>query len=144
MDMHEAARLLNCDEDIPGNGDLYRRMAESGLVAIYGLSDDLIEVRGACHAEISALMGNFREDDRQDLRFTSKGLVADYDPDTVPATPTLFRQVDVSFCPPSDFWWTFETDLPHATFVTRSHGEPFSRGIVFSLSDIPGASANDR
>jgi len=144
MDMHEAARLLNCDEDIPGDKDIYRRMADAGLVAIYGLSDDLIEVRGAHHAEISALMGNFREGDRQDLRFTSRGLVEDYDPDTGAEPPPGSRQIDVAFCPSVEFWWTFETDLPHATFITKLDDKPFSRGIVFSLSDIPRASANER
>ena len=89
-------------------------------------------------------MGNFRENDRQDLRFTSHGLVEDYDPDTGAAPPPSSRQIDVAFCPSVEFWWTFETDLPHSTFITKLDDKPFSRGIVFSLSDIPGASANDR
>lgn len=32
--------------------------------------------------------------------------------------------------------WTYETDIPHETFVIYNDGEPYCRGIVFSVDDV--------
>lgn len=31
--------------------------------------------------------------------------------------------------------WTYETDIPHETFMVYMDGEPYCRGIVFSIDD---------
>ena len=38
-----------------------------------------------------------------------------------------------------DLPWILKTDIPHEAFVIMEDGEPFSRGIVFSLSSLPPA-----
>lgn len=32
--------------------------------------------------------------------------------------------------------WTYETDIPHETFMIYEDGEPYCRGIVFKLEDV--------
>ena len=35
--------------------------------------------------------------------------------------------------------WILKTDIPHESFMIVEEGEPFSRGIVFSLSSLTPA-----
>jgi hypothetical protein len=128
-------------------------MRAHGLVCVYGLSDDLIEVVGASEAEIDAWQGEFREGETQDLRFLPDGLVDDHSPidmgdDVGTADETVVNQpapegarsVHVDYGV-DELFWSFRTDIPHATFTTTLHGVPFCRGIVFALADVAAPSA---
>jgi hypothetical protein len=35
-----------------------------------------------------------------------------------------------------DTSWSYETDIPHATFDVLEDGEVYCRGIVFALADL--------
>jgi hypothetical protein len=32
--------------------------------------------------------------------------------------------------------WSYETEIPHETFMIYEGGEPYCRGIVFSIDDV--------
>lgn len=32
--------------------------------------------------------------------------------------------------------WTYETEIPHESFMIYVGGEPYCRGIVFSIADV--------
>ena len=32
--------------------------------------------------------------------------------------------------------WCYKTDIPHETFMIYDDGEPYCRGIVFSIEDL--------
>lgn len=106
----------------------------SGLVVIFGASDDLVEFRGAINDEIGAYYGT-----------------------TFYLTPTgpldKHADCDCAFCgyekarsaalkikavwgQPCEPTWTFETKAPHTTFEISDEGEHFCRGIVLHVDDI--------
>lgn len=105
-----------------------------GLVVVFGASDDLMEFRGAIHDEISASDGT-------EACLTSAGLVEnDCDNDDCPH----FKRAKKAATKIRAVWhddgghsWTFETDIPHATFEIVEDGSPYCRGIVFALRDLP-------
>lgn len=35
--------------------------------------------------------------------------------------------------------WSYELPIPHESFVIVEDGEPFCRGIIFDIADLPGA-----
>lgn len=143
----EVALLLDGQVDTrPADKEVCALLKSLGFVVVFGLSDDLIEIRGTSDTEIDGWQGQFREGERQDLRFTADGLVDDhtppYDEETgdyadLPATPAPAGAaiVDVRFCK-DGLTWVFETEVPHASFTTTLHGTPFCRGIVLDLANL--------
>jgi hypothetical protein len=143
----EVAMLLDGQEDRrAADKDVDTLLKSLGFVVVFGLSDDLIEIRGVSDVEIDGWQGQFRVGDRQDLRFTPEGLVDDHtalfdeekgdfvDMPEAPPPPGA-AIVDVRFGK-DDLFWVFETEAPHATFVTTLHGNPFCRGIVLDLANL--------
>jgi hypothetical protein len=129
----ELANMLNNREyrhEVPD--DMGRIAAENGLVIVFGASDDLCEFRGAINDEFGAWEGaivplnkdgivtNECDDDRCPYYAKKKGQTA---------------KIHAKWCD-GDIAWTFETDIPHATFDIIEDGEVFCRGIVFSLDDV--------
>ena len=109
---------------------------ESGLVVVFGQSDDLMEFRGAIEDELGAWDGTT-------AYLTNSGL--------------LTNKCDCGCCPyakaerlnaatieaiwhdngsPDGYTWTFETDIHHETFTIMEDGEFYCRGIVFALADV--------
>jgi hypothetical protein len=111
-----------------------KQLKEAGLVAIFGASDDLVEIRGADNNELGAFEG-------LTFYFTRAGLLVNEceEGDDCPyfaklektATPIEAKWGD------GEFSWRFETAIPHQKFVIYEDGEPFCEGIVFALSDVP-------
>ena len=128
------------------HGDLLmQRAKEAGLVVAYGFSDDLLEFDGAIYDEkgcyggtavlidTEGLLPSFeaaREDEEDCRRYFERKLNA--------------REIEAIWRhSPSDELddppWILKTDIPHESFMIVEEGEPFSRGIVFSLSSITPA-----
>ena len=127
------------------HGDLLmQRAKEAGLVIAYGYSDDLLEFDGAIYDEAGApdtvvlidtegLLPSFeaaREDEEDCRRYFERKLNA--------------REIEAIWRHrPSgemdDPPWILKTDIPHESFMIVEEGEPFSRGIVFSLSSLTPA-----
>ena len=124
--------------------DLMKLAKGSGLVVAYGFSDDLLEFDGAIYDEAGApdtvvlidtegLLPSFeaaREDEEDCRRYFERKLNA--------------REIEAIWRHrPSgemdDPPWIIKTDIPHESFMIVEEGEPFSRGIVFSLSSITPA-----
>lgn len=106
--------------------------SESGLVVVFGASDDLAEIRGAIYEEVGVYDG---------------GVIAFLDGDL------LQKKCDNDDCPHEEdmlekakivkaLWcdakipWTYETEIPHETFDIMEEGIVFCRGIVFDVKDI--------
>jgi len=107
----------------------------AGLVVAFGYSDDNLELRGAVNEEIGAWQG-------QRVHFTKAGLlVNDCDNDDCPH----FEKMKGAASTLEIVWseggdgpcWTFETAIPHETFDISDDDEPYCRGIVFALADVP-------
>lgn len=114
--------------------DESRKAAEHGLVVVYGASDDLIEFEGAISDEQGA-------SDKSLHYLSGDGLLrSECDEDECP----YFERMKESAKTVQALWdrdgfsWTYETDIPHASFVVLEDREKYCRGIVFSLSDLSG------
>lgn len=110
----------------------------SGLVVIFGYSDDNIELEGAIRDEIGLYGGG-------ELKIHSTGVLQGHQ-----------RHCECDFCGYQEkaskcatikaIWgdsidkqyaWRFETKIPHATFEIFEDGELWAQGIVISVDDLP-------
>lgn len=122
MTKEEAANLLNgCEYRSEGSPELFSTMAESGLVAVFGASDDLMEFRGAIDDEAGVWDGSTVGISMQGPSPVGTN-VGD------PTTITAWFERD-------GYSWTYETDRPHVCFDVLEDGVPYCKGIVISLSD---------
>jgi len=134
MNAKEAAQQLDGSEyRREGSSELFAAMKAAGLVAVFGASDDLMEMRGAVEEEVGAWKGVV-------VYITPAGLLEnDCESDECPhfaklqmaATPIRAKWDDGGFS------WRYETQIPCERFVVKEDGEPYCEGIVFALADVP-------
>jgi hypothetical protein len=108
---------------------------EAGLVVLFGASDDLAEFVGAIEDEEGAYDGGsgtelylvdgkvFKEPDCQ-CEWAEAAKVG-----------ALSRGQKI-LARYGQEGWTYETEIPHATFNVMEDGELYCRGIVFALSSV--------
>lgn len=100
---------------------------ENGFVIVYGASDDLMEFEGAIYDEIGCFDGG--------SAWIGKGGQVSDAPIGVSG-----KEIEAIWCERSGgeeiITWTYETDIPHETFMIYEDGEPYCRGIVFSIDDV--------
>lgn len=134
MDVKEAAAKLDGSEyREEGSRELFAAMKAAGLVAVFGASDDLMEFRGAEDDEIGAYNGG-------KAYFTGKGLLRnECEDDDCPYHAKARKAAAVvnAVWDEDGLSWSYRTEIPHETFTVYEDGEPYCRGIVFALSDIP-------
>lgn len=102
----------------------------SGLVVVFGASDDLMEWRGVIHDEIGG---------PGTAHLTSAGLLTnDCDNYECPhfelqkkAAATIHAVFDRD-----GYSWVYDTEIQHATFDIMEDGETYCRGIVFALASV--------
>lgn len=105
---------------------------QSGLVVIFGYSDDNMEIRGAEYDEIGAWGGGaayFKD---------GKLLVNKCESNDCPHFAKLKDKAKkvVALWDEEGYSWVYKTDIPHETFDIMEDGEKFCRGIVFSLDHV--------
>lgn len=118
---------------------LAQQAKDSGLVIVFGASDDLMEFRGSIHDELGCYKGGTARVDAAGLLpdFESidgheKDILRDYfkrEPNAV--------EIEALWCAEPSYTWTYKTSIPHETFEVIKDGEPYCRGIVFSIDSIP-------
>jgi hypothetical protein len=109
-----------------------------GLVIVYGASDDLMELEGAIEDEGGCYEGG-------EFLIDSEGLLPDRDDidldDDDELEEWVTRRKKAKKLTAVRFGegqpaWSYETDIPHATFDIKEDGEVYCRGIVFSVDSI--------
>lgn len=134
MSPQEFASLLNGREYRKEITDDEANQAfDAGLVVVFGASDDLVELRGRIDDEAGAYNGTT-------IHLTSAGLLkndcsADDCPHFVKAKESA-ATIDAIFDNDTGYTWTYNTEIPHATFDIVEEGETYCRGIVFRLTDV--------
>ncbi len=106
----------------------------SGLIVIYGASDDLVEFRGAITDEAGAYDGG-------EVYFTRTKLLPAHDDcdcefcgfETMKATASKIN----AKWDEGGYSWLMETELPHATFEIGEDDEKYCRGLVIAVADLP-------
>ena len=136
MDAKELAAKLNGREYLH---EITRGEAElakaSGLVVVYGASDDLIEFRGAIRDEGGA---------PGDVLIDAKGALPSWDSasECEETAQEYFerkpkaRMIKALFAKQGSYAWTYCTVIPHEKFEIVEDGEPYCRGIVFNIGEI--------
>lgn len=117
---------------------------ESGLVVIFGASDDLVEFRGAIYDEIDAYNGaDFIiatpgteipvYEDEETYRKAKKLEAVPIEEES----STKKNRFKALWCPDElDCSWLIKTDLPHSTFDIMSDGELYCRGIIIEVAAL--------
>ena len=119
---------------------------ESGLIVVYGYSDDNVEIEGAIREEIGAYEGTtFVLAASGPLSANLQSEIRDMD--DMPEDAFL-REVAAKIAGhqygkkvkaiygKGDYTWQFETNIPHETFDIMEDGDKFCRGMVISLNDL--------
>jgi hypothetical protein len=107
--------------------------SNSGLVVVFGASDDLMEMRGAIYEEFGCYEGG-------DILFTKKG--KEVTDELKEKIEEIEEELDIKINVPvnkitaSYYPWTYETNIPHSTFDVMEDGEVYCKGIVFSITDL--------
>lgn len=119
-------------------GKSFLEAKESGLVIVYGASDDLVEFSGAFDEECGAYGGTdvfilMKEggeiealEDEHDCECTYCGYEA-----KKKSAVKISAKFDHK-----GYTWFIETEIPHATFEVMEGDEKFCRGIVFNVDDL--------
>lgn len=132
MNKEELAALLNgreYGEEI--TKEEIQKAAQSGLVAVYGYSDDNMEFDGAIEDEIGCYGGG--------TAYLKDGkILANECNDS--ECPYFAEQLKTAFTitaiwDSDGYSWTYQTSIPHATFDILEGGEKYCRGIVFKTID---------
>lgn len=132
----EAAQKLNGNQYLKeGTKELFAEMKASGLVAVFGASDDLMEFRGAIDDEVGCYSGG-------DAYLTPEGLLQnDCDNDGCPHFERAKDSAAVieAVFGEEGFTFIYQTKIPHQTFIIKEDDDDYCRGIVFALADVPAA-----
>ncbi len=121
-----------------------KQALESGLVVVYGQSDDICEFRGAINNELCAPVTSKIEKPGE-MALTIINGDTYYKP--IEEYSALIPQegcnlhkpnlVDVEWAPDNlDCSWLITSDIPHSPFDIMEDGELYCRGIVFDIKDL--------
>lgn len=119
----------------------------SGLLIIFGESDDLVEFRGIFDDEIGAFKG------KDNIRIDSNGLIHKChiimeewsddidDDDLFKMIKEYVKRREHSIIVSAKYYldgylWVIKTDIPHATFDILISGDKFCKGIVIDFKDV--------
>lgn len=118
-----------------------KQAAVSGLVVLYGYSDNNVKLQGCIDEEVGAFDGT--------TIYINTAAVLHKKPDCEDCNRgdcPYFAQALEKAKTIEAVWhdeggpcWTFETDIPHESFTIMEDGEPFCVGIVFSVEDLGAA-----
>jgi hypothetical protein len=134
MDRAQAAAALNgCEYTREGSKVLFSDMKAAGLVAVFGGSDDLMELRGAIYDEIDCYGGG-------SAFVTPHGLFEPCSDECVHSERAKQAASEIKAIWDRDgFSWIYETAIPHETFIVKEDDDTYCRGIVFALADVPSS-----
>lgn len=152
MTKEELAAKLNGSQyydDLPKEKEIQAEAEASGLLIVYGASDDLVEFRGVFRDEVGAFRGN------DCIRVDKSGVIPnshiaadewsndeeDDDDITFSKIQEYVKRREQSAVIVKAVWdsegysWIIKTDTPHATFDIMEGNEKFCRGIVIDFKD---------
>lgn len=101
-------------------------MKRSGIVVVFGYSDDNVELRGAVDDELAAFDGT-------EFYMTKRGIFhcpCDNPCDLYNIALEGAKKITAIF---DSKGWHFETDIPHIEFNINEDDELFCKGIAFFL-----------
>ncbi len=130
MDIKEFAKSINSREySYPQfTKEEIETAKENGFVIVYGASDDLMEFEGAICDEIACYDGG--------VAWINKNRVTDAPICVGDKTVKAIWCGNEKDAGGRGITWTYETEIPHETFMVYAGREPYCRGIVFSIENV--------
>ncbi|NMY32650.1 hypothetical protein HBR94_14200 [Pseudomonas sp. WS 5412] len=116
--------------------DLIQIANESGLVIVYGASDDLMEFEGASDEEIGCYGGGIALVDAKGVLPDRDSIDNDVELEQYFLRKAKAKPIEALWCKEDGYSWTYKTDIPHATFEVLEDADRYCRGIVFALADL--------
>lgn len=107
----------------------------AGLVAVFGASDDLIEFRGAFNDEGGCYEGGSFLIDAQGILPSYESCETKEEAEEYFKRKPRAKRIHANW-DTDGYAWTYEFEIPHATFEIFEGGEPYCRGLVFSIADL--------
>lgn len=126
--------------------DLHLLAKNLGYVIVYGLDGGLdgglIEFDGAIFDEIENACGKtFYIDPISKSLFKEEEeciYITEFDHECkhLNEKKDKCKKIKANWCTINDFTWSYETDIPHETFITYDDDFPFCKGIVFDINNL--------
>lgn len=131
MTIHEFAAMLNGREyghEITLQEE--NKASQLGFVVVYGYSDDNAEFAGAMSDEVGCYNGGT-------IHLDKNGIFENCDSDCkyALAAKGLCKIIEAVWGE-GDYFWTYKTDIPHATFDILEGRRNYCRGIVFDIKSL--------
>ena len=133
MNKKEIATILDgmaYGADLPAASVLDAK--RNGITIVFGVSDDLMEFRGAIEGEVVCFDGSIAYLDKN-------GLVQnECDNEDCPYFQEIIQRTNAirAIWDSEGYSWIYKTDIPHETFDVLEEGQKYCRGIVFSMEDL--------
>lgn len=109
----------------------------SGLVVVFGASDDLIKFCGAIHDETGAYGGGTAWFDRHGLLPEREQIGDDETLKNFLKRQENAVSIHTDWCPNGEnISWVFRTSIPHVTFLIKDGEDDYCRGIIFSINHL--------
>lgn len=102
---------------------------KNGFVIVYGCSDDLMEFEGAIQDEGGCFDGGR-------VFFNHDEVYQGYNKEKYPYWINAVWCGGEKDADGQEITWTYETEIPHETFMIYEDGEPYCKGIVFKIDDV--------
>jgi hypothetical protein len=134
-----AEKLTGMESPVRIPKELVAEAKANGLVIVYGASDDLMEFEGAINDEVGVYDGGVAFIDSKGLTPDFNELCEEKNFDGLQDYFSRFderKEIEALWCKEGNYSFTFKTDIPHATWEVVEDGQPYCRGIVFSLASI--------
>lgn len=118
--------------------DIAAAAKESGVVIVYGASDDLMEFEGAIYDEVGVYEGGKATVTASGLQMSWQDVLETEDKNKLRswfANEGKGKVIEAVWNE-DGYSFTYETEIPHETFEVVDEGDKYCRGIVFKLSDV--------
>jgi hypothetical protein len=135
MQKEELAKRLNGSEyPLRINKDLAQEIKESGLVVIYGASDDLMEFEGVISDELGVYDGDT-------IYVYSKGIFPYWDIDDVEDLDSWNEERKKAIAieaiwDKDNISWQYKTRIPHVIFNIVEDDNIYCKGIIFEMNAV--------
>lgn len=132
-----AAALNNISYPVRIDRSLLDAAKASGVVIVYGASDDIMRFDGAITDEIGCYNGGSALVDAEGLLPERESIDDDAELEAFFNRKRKAQIIEAVWCDESDNYpWTYQTEIPHETFEVIEDDDKYCRGIVFALDDL--------
>lgn len=132
MDIYEFAKMLDgreYGEEITEEEE--KQAKERGFVVVFGYSDDNAEFRGAIDEEVGCWEGG-------EVFLDKDGIIEDCNCRYGRAARENAKVIEAVWCREGErgFAWSYDAEIPHATFEIYEGKDPYCQGIVFDVKEL--------